>query len=99
MELNAGPKDARGRTLTEGDEVILAVQGPIYYRVMAIEPNLDTRQPPDMLMVHVGVMIPFLCKRGALNKEFIRVRTQEEAGPMNVQLTSIQMPGESGGKA
>ncbi len=94
MKLNEGTKDARGRVIEEGDELILNVRGPVYYRVMAIQPNLDPSVPEDMLLVHIGVMIPFMAKRGAINNEFIRVRTCAEAGPTNVQLTDIQLPNQ-----
>jgi len=92
MELNKGPKDARGRVLQEGDEILLNVKGPVYYRVVKIRPNLDSKLPPDMVYVDVAVVIPFLCQGGAINREFIRVRTIDEAGPTNVSLTDIQAP-------
>jgi hypothetical protein len=86
MDLLSGTKDARGRILQEGDEIILNVRGPIYFRIAQITPNLDPKAPPDMLLVHVGVMVPFAAKRGAINPEFIRVRTLAEAGPTNFQV-------------
>lgn len=90
MDLQASTKDARGRVLQEGDEIILNVRGPIYFRIAAIVPNLDPASPPGMLFVHVGAMIPFAVKRGMVNPEFIRVRTLEEAGPTNFSLIDAQ---------
>jgi hypothetical protein len=81
MELNAGTKDCRGRVLQVGDEVILVTPGPIFFRIASIEPSLDPRAPADVLLLQIGVMLPFVAKRGAINLEFIRVRTAQEAGP------------------
>lgn len=91
MDLTVGTKDARGRELREGDEIILNVRGPIYFRVAAITPTMDPTAPPDLLMVHVGAIIPFTAKRGAINPEFIRVRTLEEAGPIPFETTDIKI--------
>jgi hypothetical protein len=90
MELLQGTRDARGRILQEGDEIILNVRGPIFFRIAQITPNLDPKAPPDMLLVHIGAMIPFAAKRGAINPEFIRVRTLSEAGPTNFQVLDAQ---------
>lgn len=92
MDLLSGTKDARGRVLQEGDEIILSVPGPIYFRIAGIVPNLDPSAPPDLLLVHVGVMATFSARRGAINKEFIRVRTLEEAGPINFELIDAKQP-------
>jgi hypothetical protein len=81
--------DARGRPLQEGDEIILNAKGLIYYRVAKITPNLDPKAPPDLLLVHIAAIIPFYAKRDALNPEFIRVRTLQEAGPMNFSLMDL----------
>lgn len=79
-------RDARGRVLQEGDEIILAVPGPIYFRVAQITPVLDPAAPPGLLQVHVGAMLTFGAKRGAINREFVRVRSAEEAGPSSFTL-------------
>jgi hypothetical protein len=97
MELQTGTKDARGRVLEEGDEIILNVRGPIFFRVAAITPNLDPALPADMLHVHVAAIIPFAAARGKVNAEFIRVRTVEEAGPMPFNLTDIRPNPDAGG--
>lgn len=99
MELSAGTLDARGRTLQEGDEILLRNGQNVYFRVMQITPTLDPQAPADLLLVHVGVLIPFAAKRGAVNPEFIRVRTAQEAGPMNIQLLEArpQGPTDTGG--
>jgi hypothetical protein len=81
MELNAGTKDCRGRVLQEGDEIILITPGPVFFRVASIQPSLDPLAPKDLLLLQIGAMIPFVAKRGAINPEFVRVRTAEEAGP------------------
>lgn len=82
--------EARGRVLAEGDEIILAVPGPIYFRVAQITPVLDPAAPPGLLHVHVGCMLTFAAKRGAINKEFVRVRTAGEAGPSTFKLLDAQ---------
>lgn len=86
MELSVGTKDARGRVLQEGDEIILTVPGPIYYRVISIAPAVDPLAPANMLIVRVAAAIPFAAARGAVNPEFVRVRTAEEAGPLPFSL-------------
>lgn len=72
--------DARGRALQEGDEVFLAVQGPIYFRIATIVPNLHPQAPPGMMKVDLGSIISFAAQKGVINPEFVRVRTAEEAG-------------------
>ena len=86
-------RDARGRVLQEGDEVILAIPGPIYFRVAQITPVLDPQAPPGLLHVHVGCMLTFTAKRGAINREFVRVRSAEEAGPSTFKLLDAQPEG------
>jgi hypothetical protein len=82
--------EARGRVLQEGDEIILQVPGPIYFRVAQITPVLDPAAPPGLLHVHVGCMLTFTAKRGVVNREFVRVRTGEEAGPSVFKLLDAQ---------
>lgn len=100
----ATTKDARGRVLQEGDEILLNTRGPIYYRISKIEPvplsqlqpGQDPAQLRRMLYVHVGVMLTFTAVRGQINGEFVRVRTAEEAGPSPFQLLDVvdtQQPG------
>lgn len=91
MDLSVGTKDARGRILQEGDEIILNVKGPIYFRIAQITPNLDPKAPPDLLLVHVLAAIPFAAKRGVINPEFIRIRTLAEAGPMPFQMLEAKV--------
>lgn len=86
MELNSGPKDSRGRVLQEGDEILLNVRNPVFYRIAAIQPNVDPKHPHDLLIVHVVATVAFSCKRGAINNEFIRVRTVDEAGPLPFEM-------------
>jgi hypothetical protein len=95
MELNTGTKDCRGRILHEGDEIILAVTGPIFFRIASIEPSLDPGAPADLLLVQIGAMIPFAARRGAVNPEFIRVRTAEEAGPTPFAVLPPKPEGEA----
>lgn len=97
MELLSGTKDARGRVLEEGDEIILNVRS-VYFRIASITPVLDPSAPPDMLMVHVGAMIPFYCKRGAINQEFVRVRSRAEAGPTNFEVLEAKADPDGAGK-
>ena len=88
--LSMSVREARGRELKEGDEIILAIPGPIYFRVAAITPVLDPGAPPGLMQVHVGCMLTFGAKRGAVNREFVRVRTEQEAGPMQFKLLDAQ---------
>lgn len=81
MDIRIGTRDARGRVLQEGDEIIVAVAGPIYFRVTKITPAIDPKLPPDMLLLEISAVIPFMAKRGAVNPEFVRVRTREEIEP------------------
>jgi hypothetical protein len=85
--------EARGRVLQEGDEIILSVPGPIYFRVAQITPILDPAAPPGLYHVHIGCMLTFSARRGAINREFIRVRTAEEAGPSTFKLLDAQPQG------
>lgn len=90
--------EARGRELKEGDEIILSIPGPIYFRVAQLSPVLDPALPPGLVYVHVGYMLTFTAKRSQLNREFIRVRTGEEAGPSMFKLLDAT-PAEATPKA
>ena len=91
--------EARGRVLQEGDEILLSIAGPIYFRVAQITPILDPAAPPGLLHVHVGAMLTFAAKRGAINREFVRVRTAEEAGPSSFTLLDARsQPSQAGGQ-
>ena len=98
-QTQVGTLDARGRVLQEGDEIILNVRGPIYFRVAQITPMLDPNAPPGMLHVHVAAILTFMAKRGAMNAEFVRVRTAEEAGPQQLKMIDAipQGPDAKGG--
>jgi hypothetical protein len=89
VNMTGSTKDARGRDLQEGDEIMLNARGVIFYRIAKIGPVLDPKAPPNALMVHVAAIIPFIAIRGAVNAEFVRVRTLEEAGPMNFSLMDL----------
>lgn len=101
MDMSQGTRDARGRILQEGDEIIIAIPGPIFFRVSRITPVLDPKFPPGMLMLHIGAMIPWAAKRGEVNPEFIRVRTAAEAGPssFNVNINTQDPPPDGGSVA
>lgn len=92
-------RDARGRLLQADDEIILAVPGPVYFRVAGVTPVLDPKAPPGLLNVHMGCMMTFTVKSGsAAHREFVRVRTAEEAGPSEFQLLDAQpKPTEASG--
>lgn len=87
--------DARGRTLQEGDEIILAINGPIYFRVAGVGPVLDPQAPPGLFNIHLGCMLTFVSKRGQINREFVRVRTAEEAGPLQFKLLDARPAGQA----
>lgn len=86
VTINEGPKDARGRVLQEGDEIVLAIPGPIYFRVAQITPILDPKAPPGLYHLHVGCLATFTVKSGTIHREFVRVQTAEEAGPSAFRL-------------
>lgn len=88
--------EARGRPLQEGDEIILATRGPIYFRVAQITPVLDPSAPPNLVQVHVAAILTFVAKKGSQNNEFIRVRTSAEAGPQQLQMVAA-IPQQGGG--
>lgn len=81
--------EARGRVLQEGDEVVLNIPGHVYYRVAGITPNLDPNLPSHLMTVHLAVVVTFAAKAGEINREFIRVRTVDEAGPLPYQMTNL----------
>src|SRR3989304_5585865 len=83
---NESPQDAKGRPLREGDEVILNLPSPIYFRVAQVTPVLDPTAPRGTYHVHLGTMFSFTLKGGAVTPAIIRVRTVEEAGPSNLRL-------------
>lgn len=85
-----GVIELRGRVLGVGDELIINAPGPLFFRVIDITPVLDPKLPPNLLKVEVACAIHWHAVRGQVNPEFIRVRTAEEAGPMNV----AKAPGE-----
>jgi hypothetical protein len=90
VTMNEGPKDARGRVLQEGDEILLAIPGPIYFRVAQITPVLDPAAPAGLQHLHVGCMATFVVKSGKIHREFVRVQTAEEAGPTAFKLLDAQ---------
>ncbi|SRR5258706_5601921 len=75
-------KDMRGRSLQEGDELILNVGGPIFFRVVKIAPVLNPGAPANLMKIEVAAALNWQAIREQINVEFIRVRTAEEAGPM-----------------
>jgi hypothetical protein len=96
VTLNEGPKDARGRVLQEGDEILLAIPGPIYFRVAEIAPVLDPAAPPGLFHLHVGCMATFTVKGGERHREFVRVSTAAEAGPSPFTLLDAKATGGGG---
>lgn len=79
-----GIVDLRGRKLEIGDEVMLNTGNPIFFRVIAINPVLDPKAPPGLMQIEVAAAIHFYAPKNKVQLEFIRTRTAEEAGPMNV---------------
>lgn len=87
--------DARGRALQVGDELLLNLKSPIYFRILGMEamPSLTIEQAPGArVMVTVMVAIPFQALDDKMNYELIRVRTAEEAGDLPFQLVSGTQP-------
>lgn len=79
-----GVIELRGRMLQVGDEIIVNTTGPIFFRVIEISPVLDPKLPPNLLRIEIAAAIQWHAVNGQVNPEFIRVRTADEAGPMNV---------------
>jgi len=90
---NAYPRDAKNRPLTEGDEVLLHLKMPVFFRVAQITPILDPGVRPGSYHVHVGTMLTFTMKGGAAHAELIRVATAEEVGPSAFKLLDAQPAG------
>lgn len=90
LAMNQGPKDAFGRTLHEGDEVILVTRGPIVFRVAQITPVLDPNAPRGLHHLHLASMATLTVKGGAAHGEFIRVQTAEEAGPSPITMVEAR---------
>lgn len=74
----ASTRDARGRLLQEGDEVLLHIPGPIYFRVARVAPSLDPKAPPNAIHLTLTARADFVAIRDQANLEFIRVRSAEE---------------------
>ena len=74
-------RDCFGRPLQEGDEVFIGLRGPVLFRIVNIRPNLNPAQSPNLVTVDFAATVSFNCKREAVNIEFIRTRTYQEAGP------------------
>lgn len=86
-------QDARGRALQDGDEILLAMKTPPYFRVMGVVPVLDPRAPAGTMLVHVGTMMTFTVRADRPTPELIRVQTAAEAGPTNFELLEAQPDG------
>jgi hypothetical protein len=82
MQLNGGPKDARGRELKEGDEIILGTQLPVQWRILQLTPILDPKAPAGALIMHLVATSNLPIQGGMKYSNMIRVQTVEEAGPM-----------------
>ena len=79
-------RDAKGRVLHEGDEVILNLRGPVYLRVAKIVPVLDPGAPPNLVNIHVGTLAAFTVKKDTPVMEILRIATLEEAGPKPLEM-------------
>ena len=90
-----GIVDARGRQLAVGDEIILNTLHPLYLRVIRIAPVLDPKAPPGMMQIEFGAATHFFSPKGVPQREFIRVRTAEEAGPSNLVRLDDEGKGEA----
>lgn len=75
-------REHRNRELHVGDEILLNVAGPIFWRVVDIRPNLDPKLPLGLVLVDIAATVTFTCQRGSRNLEFILVRQAQDAGPM-----------------
>jgi hypothetical protein len=83
----AGPPtvlDCRGRSLEEGDEVLLLPKAFLGFRVLKIQPTVDPKLPPGSVLVTLVSLVTFLSQKGQINQEFARIQTKEEAGPMPI---------------
>lgn len=90
-------KEARGRTIGVGDELLILTPHPHYFEVTAIGPVLDPRLPSGLLQVRMACVVTFLAQPGKLNQEFIRVRTAEEANRSPRPEDQPEPPPSSGG--
>ena len=78
-----GVYDNRGRRLQPGDEVMLVTGFPQFFRVIDVRPALDPGTPPGTYHIEFACASHFFAPKGIPQGEFIRVRSAEEAGPMN----------------
>lgn len=78
-----GVYDSRGRRLAAGDEVMLVTVFPQFFRVIDIRPALDPGTPPGTYHIEFACASHFFAPKGIPQGEFIRVRSADEAGPMN----------------
>jgi len=83
---NESPKDAKGRLLQEGDEILLNIRSPLLFRIAQIVPVLDPNAPRGLYQIHVGALMTFTAKGGVVHHEFLRVATVDEVGPGNFKL-------------
>lgn len=86
MEINGMPRDARGRPLQEGDEIILGTVLPAQWRIVKIMPVLDPRVPPGAVVVHLVAFSNLPMKGGERYNNVVRIQTLEEAGPLPFQI-------------
>lgn len=80
-------KDARGRDLQVGDEILL--MGPAMqqgFRVLRIAPASGPNVPPGIVRVEIASFATFHAAAGQPALEFMRIRTTEEAGLLPIKL-------------
>ena len=81
-------KDAKGRELGVGDEIILTRAQVIPFRVAGITPLLDPNFPPNSLRIDLMSMSVFVAARGSINAEFLLVQQAPQDVPTEEKLVT-----------
>jgi hypothetical protein len=84
-------RDAYGRILTIGDEVILSKPVMTHFRIQDVAPILDPGMPPNHVRVMLGALLVLAVPADGAIGEVIRVRTADEQG-----ITPAAQAGEAG---
>lgn len=74
-------KDHVGRTLVEGDGVILQTQHSPIFRVQSIKVVIEPGVPPGLMDITLVSQARFRAPRGLPNQEFLRVIESGEQKP------------------
>lgn len=72
--------DSLGRSLTQGDVVLLKDTAGMLWNVTGVHAEVDPRQPPNLVRVELVARRGLRVRAGAVLGDLVRVRTAEETG-------------------